>query len=49
MEDKETYLVMYKLIKKRAKIVMNIRGAQNSRIPPDVATAFPPRNPAKRG
>ena len=49
IEDKETYFVMYRLRKKTTKTVMNINGAQSSKTPPEVATALPPRNPAKIG
>lgn len=49
IDDKETYFVMYKLIKKANKTVKNNKGAQNNKTPPDVATALPPRNPAKIG
>src|SRR5699024_12104724 len=44
IDDKETYFVIFNVIKNVATIAKNNKGLIPKITPPDVATAFPPRS-----
>lgn len=49
IEDKETYFEIYNVKRKDKTIIINNNGLTPKKIPPDVATAFPPLNFANIG
>ena len=49
IDDNETYLEIYNVVRKLTIITKNNSGLTPKIIPPEVATAFPPLNRAKRG
>ena len=49
IEDKDTYFVAYKSAKKTSIAIKKISGWSNRSTHADVATALPPRKPAKIG
>lgn len=49
IDDKETYLERYKVRKNIRIVTKKSKGSCPKRIPAEVATAFPPLNPANSG